>query len=155
MARSISVYHFSVYHPFTTSLYPFHSGTVAVIVAVIVAVTVAVTVAVPVSSCRSVAHLCCSVVQGDVDGAVGSLIAKLLGCGAVYLSNWLEHDNAPIRELERDGKDEPGPSVTYAPSPPLSLRLPRSHILSLGVVCAAAVCAAVQEWYVRAALSGV
>ena len=30
--------------------------------------------------------------EGDVDGALGCLVGKLLGCGAVYLSDWLEHD---------------------------------------------------------------
>ena len=30
--------------------------------------------------------------EGDVDGALGCLAGKLLGCGAVYLSDWLEHD---------------------------------------------------------------
>ena len=30
--------------------------------------------------------------EGDVDGAVGGMVAKFLGCGAVYLSDWLEHD---------------------------------------------------------------
>lgn len=30
--------------------------------------------------------------EGDVDGALGSLMGKLLGCGAIYLSDWLEHD---------------------------------------------------------------
>ena len=31
--------------------------------------------------------------EGDVEGALGSLVGKLLGCGAVYLSDWLEHDS--------------------------------------------------------------
>ena len=26
--------------------------------------------------------------EGDVDGAMSCLVAKLLGCGAVYLSDW-------------------------------------------------------------------
>ena len=30
--------------------------------------------------------------EGDVDGSIGCLVGKLLGCGAVYLSDWLEHD---------------------------------------------------------------
>ena len=30
--------------------------------------------------------------EGDVEGALGCLVGKLLGCGAVYLSDWLEHD---------------------------------------------------------------
>ena len=30
--------------------------------------------------------------EGDVDGALGCLVGKLLGCGPVYLSDWLEHD---------------------------------------------------------------
>jgi len=30
--------------------------------------------------------------EGDVDGALSCLVGKLLGCGAVYLSDWLEHD---------------------------------------------------------------
>ena len=31
--------------------------------------------------------------EGDVDGAVSCLMAKMLGCGAIYLSDWLEHDH--------------------------------------------------------------
>lgn len=34
--------------------------------------------------------------EGDVDGSLGCLIAKLLGCGAVYLSDWLEHDEKTL-----------------------------------------------------------
>jgi len=30
--------------------------------------------------------------EGDVDGALGCLIGKFLGCGTIYLSDWLEHD---------------------------------------------------------------
>eukprot|EP00092_Neocalanus_flemingeri_P014635 GFUD01015788.1.p1 GENE.GFUD01015788.1~~GFUD01015788.1.p1 ORF type:complete len:490 (+),score=133.83 GFUD01015788.1:100-1569(+) len=30
--------------------------------------------------------------EGDVDGAFSCMVGKLLGCGAVYLSDWLEHD---------------------------------------------------------------
>ena len=30
--------------------------------------------------------------EGDVDGSLGCLVGKFLGCGAVYLSDWLEHD---------------------------------------------------------------
>ena len=31
--------------------------------------------------------------EGDVDGAVSCLVGKLLGSGAVYLSDWLEHED--------------------------------------------------------------
>ena len=34
--------------------------------------------------------------EGDVDGALGCLIGKLLGLGTVYLSDWLEHDQSTI-----------------------------------------------------------
>ena len=34
--------------------------------------------------------------EGDVDGALGCLIGKLLGCGTVYLSDWLEHDTSTV-----------------------------------------------------------
>ena len=34
--------------------------------------------------------------EGDVDGALGCLVGKLLGCGAVYLSDWLEHDASQL-----------------------------------------------------------
>ena len=34
--------------------------------------------------------------EGDVDGALGCLIGKLLGCGTVYLSDWLEHDKSTV-----------------------------------------------------------
>lgn len=34
--------------------------------------------------------------EGDVDGALGCLIGKLTGCGAVYLSDWLEHDESRL-----------------------------------------------------------
>ncbi len=34
--------------------------------------------------------------EGDVDGALGCLVGKLLGCGAVYLSDWLEHDSTTL-----------------------------------------------------------
>merc|ERR1711892_495673 len=30
--------------------------------------------------------------EGDVDGAFSCMVGKMLGCGAVYLSDWLEHD---------------------------------------------------------------
>ena len=31
--------------------------------------------------------------EGDVDGALSCLVGKLLGSGAVYLSDWLEHED--------------------------------------------------------------
>ena len=31
-----------------------------------------------------------------MDGSLGCLAAKLLGCGAVYLSDWLEHDKQSL-----------------------------------------------------------
>ena len=31
-------------------------------------------------------------IEGDVDGAIGSLIGKMLGIGPGFLSDWLEHD---------------------------------------------------------------
>lgn len=34
--------------------------------------------------------------EGDSDGALGTLIGKLLGLGVVYLSDWLEHDASTI-----------------------------------------------------------
>ena len=34
--------------------------------------------------------------EGDVDGALGCMIAKFLGCGVVYLSDWLEHDEKSL-----------------------------------------------------------
>lgn len=34
--------------------------------------------------------------EGDVDGALGCLIGKFLGCGAIYLSDWLEHDKQSL-----------------------------------------------------------
>ena len=34
--------------------------------------------------------------EGDVDGTLGCLIGKLLGCGVVYLSDWLEHDHSTL-----------------------------------------------------------
>ena len=34
--------------------------------------------------------------EGDVDGAFGCLIGKLLGFGVVYLSDWLEHDETTL-----------------------------------------------------------
>jgi L-fucose isomerase-like protein len=34
--------------------------------------------------------------EGDIDGALGGLIGKLLGCGPVYLSDWLEHDSNTV-----------------------------------------------------------
>ena len=34
--------------------------------------------------------------EGDVDGVLGCTIAKFLGCGAVYLSDWLEHDQMTL-----------------------------------------------------------
>merc|ERR1719232_1998918 len=34
--------------------------------------------------------------EGDVDGSIGCLVGKLLGCGAVYLSDWLEHDESTL-----------------------------------------------------------
>ena len=30
--------------------------------------------------------------EGDVDGALSCAIGKFAGCGAIYLSDWLEHD---------------------------------------------------------------
>jgi len=30
--------------------------------------------------------------EGDVDGSLTCLVGKLLGCGPIYLSDWLEHD---------------------------------------------------------------
>eukprot|EP00298_Acanthocystis_sp_HF-20_P000051 c10055_g1_i1.p1 GENE.c10055_g1_i1~~c10055_g1_i1.p1 ORF type:complete len:483 (+),score=196.43 c10055_g1_i1:33-1451(+) len=37
-----------------------------------------------------------SACEGDVDGALGCLIAKFLGCGVCYLSDWLEHDDSTL-----------------------------------------------------------
>ena len=34
--------------------------------------------------------------EGDVDGALGCMIAKFLGCGTIYLSDWLEHDQTTL-----------------------------------------------------------
>jgi len=34
--------------------------------------------------------------EGDIDGALGCLVAKMLGCGVVYLSDWLEHDETTL-----------------------------------------------------------
>ena len=34
--------------------------------------------------------------EGDVDGSLGCLVGKVLGCGAVYLSDWLEHDERSL-----------------------------------------------------------
>jgi len=34
--------------------------------------------------------------EGDVEGALSCLVGKLLGCGAVYLSDWLEHDKTSL-----------------------------------------------------------
>lgn len=34
--------------------------------------------------------------EGDTDGALGGLVAKLLGLGCTYLSDWLEHDRDTI-----------------------------------------------------------
>jgi len=34
--------------------------------------------------------------EGDIDGAIGCLVAKMLGCGVVYLSDWLEHDETTL-----------------------------------------------------------
>lgn len=34
--------------------------------------------------------------EGDVDGAVSGLLAKLLGLGEVYLSDWLAHDRETV-----------------------------------------------------------
>ncbi|TRY70417.1 hypothetical protein TCAL_16408 [Tigriopus californicus] len=34
--------------------------------------------------------------EGDVDGALGCLIGKFLGCGTIYLSDWLEHDKETL-----------------------------------------------------------
>ena len=34
--------------------------------------------------------------EGDVDGALGCLVGKFLGCGTIYLSDWLEHDGSTI-----------------------------------------------------------
>ena len=58
--------------------------------------------------------------EGDVDGALSCMIGTALGCGACYLSDWLEHDrdkitlwhggNAPFQLCEPVG-DEGGPSV--------------------------------------------
>ena len=32
--------------------------------------------------------------EGDVDGALTMLCCKFLGCGAPYISDWLEHDRS-------------------------------------------------------------
>jgi len=34
--------------------------------------------------------------EGDVEGAVSSLIGRLLGCGPAFLSDWLEHDSQTV-----------------------------------------------------------
>jgi L-fucose isomerase-like protein len=34
--------------------------------------------------------------EGDVDGALSCLVGKLAGCGAIYLSDWLEHDKTTL-----------------------------------------------------------
>lgn len=34
--------------------------------------------------------------EGDVDGALSCLLGWLLGCGAAYLSDWLEHDESTV-----------------------------------------------------------
>lgn len=34
--------------------------------------------------------------EGDVEGAVSSLVGRLLGCGPAFLSDWLEHDRDTI-----------------------------------------------------------
>lgn len=34
--------------------------------------------------------------EGDVDGAIGMLAARIVGMGSVYLSDWLEHDRSTI-----------------------------------------------------------
>ncbi|HUX11576.1 MAG TPA: L-fucose/L-arabinose isomerase family protein [Spirochaetia bacterium] len=34
--------------------------------------------------------------EGDVDGALGNLMAELLGLGPVYMSDWLEHDRSTV-----------------------------------------------------------
>ena len=31
-----------------------------------------------------------------MEGALGCLVGKLLGCGSVYLSDWLEHDTTTL-----------------------------------------------------------
>ena len=64
--------------------------------------------------------------EGDVDGSIGCLVGKLLGCGAVYLSDWLEHDENTLTLWSVSANQRPSWGVSVTNKRLLSLQA-RGH----------------------------